>query len=130
MTSTAAAYFSPHTLAVGARARGCFSCEDFNGNSYADQLVCRTAGKAEGDRATEFEFLYTVLFREESARSAGDDQACAAAAAIRRSFLDRHLGRWITMRQQVKAFDGVFSTSSPGGADRLLALETSHAMKR
>lgn len=34
-------YFSPHALRVGARERGCFTCEHFEGEFSADHVVCR-----------------------------------------------------------------------------------------
>lgn len=45
--------------------------------------------------AAELEFLYTVLFREAGARNAGDGRGREHAGAIRRAFVDRHLGRWM-----------------------------------
>jgi len=38
-------YFSPHALAVGARARGCLTCEHFKGEFYAQHLVCEQRDK-------------------------------------------------------------------------------------
>lgn len=32
--------FSPHLDYSGARARGCFTCEFFEGRFYADRVVC------------------------------------------------------------------------------------------
>jgi putative dimethyl sulfoxide reductase chaperone len=45
--------------------------------------------------AAELEFLYLVTFNENQARRIGDSQAAAAAAALRKRFLDEHLGVWI-----------------------------------
>ena len=45
--------------------------------------------------AAELEFLYLLLFREAAARHAGDAQAQATAAALRRRLTDEHLGRWV-----------------------------------
>lgn len=45
--------------------------------------------------AAELEFLYLLIFRENQARRAGEAGALAAAAGLRRRFLDDHLGRWV-----------------------------------
>jgi TorA maturation chaperone TorD len=45
--------------------------------------------------AAELEFLYLLLFRQAEALRQGDDGAAARSAALRRRFLDQHLGRWI-----------------------------------
>lgn len=34
-------YFSPHALMTGARERGCFTCEHFQGEFYSDHVVCQ-----------------------------------------------------------------------------------------
>jgi hypothetical protein len=39
------AYFSPHALAIGARARGCLTCEFNQGERYAEHVVCRQQAK-------------------------------------------------------------------------------------
>jgi hypothetical protein len=44
--------------------------------------------------AAELEFVYALLFGEAAAQNAGDDRGSAEAAAIRRSFVSLHLGRW------------------------------------
>lgn len=38
-------YFTPHALAIGARARGCFACDHFKGEINADHLVCNQREK-------------------------------------------------------------------------------------
>ena len=43
--SHTASYFSPHTLLVGARERGCFTCEHFQGEFSADHVVCQQMEK-------------------------------------------------------------------------------------
>jgi TorA maturation chaperone TorD len=45
--------------------------------------------------AAELEFLYLLLFKAAQARVTGDSEALAAVDALRRRFLDRHLGGWI-----------------------------------
>lgn len=45
--------------------------------------------------AAELEFLYSLLFREAAARHAGDAATRNDAAAARRAFVGRHLGRWV-----------------------------------
>ena len=37
----APARFSPHTLLVGARERGCFTCEHFQGRFWGENVVCQ-----------------------------------------------------------------------------------------
>jgi hypothetical protein len=38
-------YFTPHALAVGARERGCLTCEHFHGESSGSHVVCRQREK-------------------------------------------------------------------------------------
>lgn len=38
-------YFSPHVLATGARARGCFTCAHFDGEFFCGHVVCRSRVK-------------------------------------------------------------------------------------
>jgi TorA maturation chaperone TorD len=45
--------------------------------------------------AAELEILYLLIFRMSEARLNGDAGALARMAALRRGFLDAHLGRWI-----------------------------------
>jgi TorA maturation chaperone TorD len=45
--------------------------------------------------AAELEFLYLLLFRAAQARRAGDDATLAAAADLRRRFLEAHLAAWV-----------------------------------
>jgi TorA maturation chaperone TorD len=45
--------------------------------------------------AAELEFLYLLLFKLAQARMSGDSEAASTADALRRRFLDRHLGAWI-----------------------------------
>lgn len=45
--------------------------------------------------AAELEFLYLLNFSENQARRIGDSEAAAAAAGLRKRFLDEHLGVWI-----------------------------------
>jgi TorA maturation chaperone TorD len=45
--------------------------------------------------AAELEFLYLLIFRENRARQAGDDDALASVIGLRRRFLGGHLGAWI-----------------------------------
>ena len=44
--------------------------------------------------AAELEFLYLLLFRENSARRDAQSQALSDAADLKRRFLGGHLGRW------------------------------------
>jgi TorA maturation chaperone TorD len=44
--------------------------------------------------AAELEFLYLLLFRESEARRGGRPDEAAAALALRRRFLQDHLGAW------------------------------------
>ncbi len=45
--------------------------------------------------AAELEFLYLLIFRENEARREGNVDALKARAALRKRFLEEHLGRWI-----------------------------------
>jgi TorA maturation chaperone TorD len=45
--------------------------------------------------AAELEFLYLLLFKLAQARMSGDSEAAKTADALRRRFLDRHLGVWV-----------------------------------
>lgn len=45
--------------------------------------------------AAELEFLYSLLFREAAAHHAGNAATRSDAAAVRRAFVERHLGRWV-----------------------------------
>jgi TorA maturation chaperone TorD len=45
--------------------------------------------------AAELEFLYLLTFRRNRAQVTGDADALATIEALRRRFLDEHLGRWI-----------------------------------
>jgi TorA maturation chaperone TorD len=45
--------------------------------------------------AAELEFLYLLLFRCAQARLAGDDATLAAAADLRKRFLEAHLAAWV-----------------------------------
>jgi len=36
------AYFTPHALATGARARGCFTCAHWHGDTFCGHMVCRS----------------------------------------------------------------------------------------
>lgn len=45
--------------------------------------------------AAELEFLYLLIFRENEARREGNADALKTKAALRKRFLDEHLGRWI-----------------------------------
>ena len=56
--------------------------------------------------AAELEFLYLLWFQIAQARMNGDAAALAAADALRRRFLEQHLGAWI----------GPFSTAVKAGA--------------
>ena len=38
-------YFTPHALAIGARERGCLTCEHFRGEFLADHVVCEQQDK-------------------------------------------------------------------------------------
>lgn len=46
--------------------------------------------------AVELEFLYLLIYRENEARLNSDAPALAFIAALRKRFLDEHLGRWVT----------------------------------
>ena len=45
--------------------------------------------------AVELEFLYLLIFRENEARRNADAEALQSKTALRRRFLEAHLGRWI-----------------------------------
>lgn len=45
--------------------------------------------------AAELEFLYLLIYRANEADRNGDPEALEAKLALRRRFLDAHLGRWI-----------------------------------
>ena len=45
--------------------------------------------------AVELEFLYLLIYDENEARRNGDAAALAEILALRRRFLDAHLGRWV-----------------------------------
>ncbi|MDD5175082.1 MAG: molecular chaperone TorD family protein [Sterolibacterium sp.] len=45
--------------------------------------------------AAELEFLYLLIFRENEAHHQGKLEAQEAKAALRKRFLDEHLGRWV-----------------------------------
>lgn len=45
--------------------------------------------------AAELEFLYLLIYRENEARRDGKTEALATMTALRRRFLDQHLGRWV-----------------------------------
>ena len=45
--------------------------------------------------AVELEFLYLLIYRENEAHRNGDTEALQAKAALRKRFLDEHLGRWV-----------------------------------
>jgi putative dimethyl sulfoxide reductase chaperone len=56
--------------------------------------------------AVELEFLYLLIFRENEARTAGDEGALERFRQRCRRFLDEHLGRWL----------GPFLLAARGGA--------------
>jgi len=45
--------------------------------------------------AVELEFLYLLIYRENEAQRNGEAEALREKAALRKRFLDEHLGRWI-----------------------------------
>ena len=45
--------------------------------------------------AVELEFLYLLIYRENEAARNGEPEALRAMAALRKHFLEEHLGRWI-----------------------------------
>lgn len=45
--------------------------------------------------AAELEFLYLLIYRENEAHRNGEPEALQAKAALRKRFLDEHLGRWV-----------------------------------
>lgn len=45
--------------------------------------------------AVELEFLYLLIYRENEALRNADAEALLARAALRKQFLEKHLGRWI-----------------------------------
>ena len=45
--------------------------------------------------AVELEFLYLLIYRENEAQRNGEPKALKVKAALRKRFLDAHLGRWI-----------------------------------
>ncbi len=45
--------------------------------------------------AAELEFLYLLIYREHQAQRDGDAQALRAASALRKRFLEEHLGCWV-----------------------------------
>jgi TorA maturation chaperone TorD len=46
--------------------------------------------------AAELEFLYQLIFREAQARRDSDAAVAEEVSALKRRFLDAHLGRWVT----------------------------------
>jgi TorA maturation chaperone TorD len=56
--------------------------------------------------AAELEFLYLTIYRENEAHRNDTPEAFAANAALRKRFLDEHLGRW------VKPFTAAISASA------------------
>ena len=44
--------------------------------------------------AVELEFLYLLIYRENEAQRNGESEALQAKTALRKRFLDEHLGRW------------------------------------
>ena len=46
--------------------------------------------------AVELEFLYLLIFRENEALRAGDTAMLERTRSLKRHFLDRHLGRWVS----------------------------------
>ena len=65
--------------------------------------------------AAELEFLYLLIYRENEAHQYGKPEVLAAKAALRRRFLDEHLGRWIG------PFTAAVSTGAQTGYYRHLA---------
>jgi TorA maturation chaperone TorD len=57
--------------------------------------------------AAELEFLYLLIFRENRARRDGDAETLQATVALKRRFLDEHLGRWV----------GPFAAAARAGAE-------------
>ena len=54
--------------------------------------------------AVELEFLYLLIYRENEAQRNGETEALQSKTALRRRFLDEHLGRWVgPFTQAVKA---------------------------
>lgn len=45
--------------------------------------------------AAELEFLYLIIYRENQAHRNGEPAALAANVALRKRFLEGHLGRWV-----------------------------------
>lgn len=45
--------------------------------------------------AVELEFLYLMIYRENEARHTGEPEALQEKAALRKRFLNDHVGRWI-----------------------------------
>lgn len=47
------ARFNPHSLVIGARARGCYTCAHWHGRFYAEHLLCVRNGSKQliGTRA-------------------------------------------------------------------------------
>ena len=45
--------------------------------------------------AAELEFLYLLIFRENEAHRNADPASLSTIAALRKHFLDEHLGRWV-----------------------------------
>ena len=45
--------------------------------------------------AVELEFLYLLIYRENEAHRDGKPEVLEAKAALRKRFLDEHLGRWV-----------------------------------
>jgi TorA maturation chaperone TorD len=56
--------------------------------------------------AVELEFLYLLIYRENEAQRNGELEALQAKTALRKRFLDEHLGRWV----------GPFTTAMRAGA--------------
>ena len=70
--------------------------------------------------AAELEFLYLLIYKENQAHLMGEPEAAAAAAGLRKRFLDEHLGTWI----------GSFTAAVRAGANRAFYRELAELTDR
>lgn len=70
--------------------------------------------------AAELEFLYLLIYREVQSRQAGELAPLASATALRKRFLNEHLGSWI----------GPFTAAVRARADSAFYRELAELTKR
>lgn len=76
--------------------------------------------------AAELEFLYLLIYRENEAQRNGQPEEQEAKAALRKRFLDEHLGRWVgPFTAAVRAgAQSSYYRELAGLTDRFVSLET------